>query len=165
MRFFTNCKTAEELKKAYKKLVRQYHPDLNPGIDDAIIKAVNAEYDSMWARLKDVHTAADGTTYTRETKTAETPQEFRAIIEALMKCNSLTIDLVGSWIWVTGNTYENRDTLKAHGFKWANRKKAWYWHRDEERSKSRREMTLDEIKDLHGCETWKSTGRKQIATA
>lgn len=163
MKFFTNCKTAEELKKAYKKLVRQYHPDLNPGIDDSIIKAVNAEYDTAWARLKNVHTAADGTTYTKQTAT-ETPEEFRNIISDLMKCDGLTIDFVGSWIWITGNTYEHRAEIRAHGFKWANKKKAWYWHKDEDKSRSRKEMTLDQIKDLYGCETWKSQGKKRLAT-
>lgn len=161
MKFFTECKTAEELKAAYKKAVRQYHPDLNPGIDDSIIKAVNAEYDAMWARLKNIHTSASGETYTKETN--EAPEQFRDIINDLMKCDGLTIDLVGAWIWVTGNTYQHKETIKANGFKWASRKKAWYWHRDEDGSKNRREMTLDEIKSLHGCETFRASGLKRIA--
>lgn len=163
MKYFKDCKTAEEIKKAYKKLVRQYHPDLNPGVDDSIIKAINNEYDKTWARLKNIHTSASGETYTKET--AEAPEEFREIINSLIKCEGLTIDLVGSWIWVTGNTYSHRDTLKANGFKWASRKKAWYWHRADEISKNRREMTLDEIKSLHGCETFKSEGVKRLQTA
>lgn len=163
MKFFTNCKTAEELKAAYKKLVRQYHPDLNPEIDDSIIKAVNAEYDRAWARLKNVHTSASGETYTKETE--EAPEQFREIINNLMKCEGLTIDLVGAWIWVTGNTYQHKETLKANGFRWASRKKAWYWHRSEDSSNNRREMSLDEIKSLHGCETFRASSRKRLATA
>ena len=163
MKFFTNCKTAEELKAAYKKLVRQYHPDLNPEIDDSIIKAVNAEYDRAGARLKNVHTSASGETYTKETD--EAPEQFREIINSLMKCEGLTIDLVGAWIWVTGNTYQHKETLKTNGFRWASRKKAWYWHRAEDSSNNRREMSLDEIKSLHGCETFRASSRKRLATA
>lgn len=163
MKFFTNCKTAEELKAAYKKLVRQYHPDLNPEIDDSIIKAVNAEYDRAWVRLKNVHTSTSGETYTKETD--EAPEQFREIINNLMKCEGLTIDLVGAWIWVTGNTYQHKETLKANGFHWASRKKAWYWHRSEDSSNNRREMSLDEIKSLHGCETFRASSRKRLATA
>lgn len=163
MKYFTDCKTAEELKKAYKKLVRQYHPDLNVGIDDSIIKEVNSEYDRAWARLKNIHTSASGDTYTKETN--EAPEEFREIINDLMKCEGLTIELVGSWIWLTGNTYQHRETIKRHGFGWASRKKAWYWHRAEDGSKNRREMTLDEIKSLHGCETFKSEGLKRLAAS
>lgn len=160
MTYFTNCKTAEEIKAAYKKLVRQYHPDLNPNVDDSIIKAINSEYDRAWERLKNIHTSASGETYTKETD--EAPEEFREIISNLMRCEGLTIELVGSWIWVTGDTFQHRETLKQNGFRWASRKKAWYWHRADEISKNRREMTLDEIKSLHGCETFRSAGFKRL---
>lgn len=75
MTYFTNCKTAEEIKASYKKLVRQYHPDLNPNVHDSIIKAINSEYDRAWERLKNIHTSASGETYTKETD--EAPEEFR----------------------------------------------------------------------------------------
>lgn len=35
MKYFTNCETLEELRKEYKRLVKENHPD-NGGSEDAI---------------------------------------------------------------------------------------------------------------------------------
>ena len=87
------------------------------------------------------------------------------IINALIKCDGLEIDLVGRWIWLTGNTFSYKDIIKGLGFKWANKKKAWYWHKPEDISRNRKEMSLDEIKALHGCETFTGTGAPKLTTA
>lgn len=87
------------------------------------------------------------------------------IINALIKCDGLEIDLVGRWIWLTGNTFSYKDIIKGLGFKWANKKKAWYWHKPEDISHNRKEMSLDEIKALHGCETFTGTGAPKLTTA
>ena len=41
--------TDEEIKKAYRKLAKQYHPDVNPGNKQAEekMKEVNAAYDAI----------------------------------------------------------------------------------------------------------------------
>lgn len=155
MKFFNECKTAEELKTLYKKLARKNHPDL--GGDLETMKKINAEYDEMYERLKNIHEAADGKTY--EKATTETPEQFRNIIDNLV-IYDVTIDLVGSWIWVTGNTYTAKEILKELGFKWASKKKAWYWHADEDGVRRKSKMTLDEIKEKYGCESFK--GKKAI---
>jgi len=50
------------------------------------------------------------------------------IIEKLMKVRGLVIELVGSWIWLTGSTYAVKEALKEWGFTWSGSKKAWYWN-------------------------------------
>ena len=39
--------SAEEIKKAYRSLSRQYHPDLNPDIDDSKMKRLNEAYEVL----------------------------------------------------------------------------------------------------------------------
>lgn len=50
MKYFTNCETLEELRKEYKRLVKENHPD-NGGSEDAI-KVINVEYETALNNLK-----------------------------------------------------------------------------------------------------------------
>lgn len=53
MKYFTNCKNLEELKKEYRRLAMIHHPDR--GGDVEIMKAINNEYDMMFPVLKLKH--------------------------------------------------------------------------------------------------------------
>ncbi len=39
--------SAEEIKKAYRELTKKYHPDINPNIDDTMMKNLNAAYEVL----------------------------------------------------------------------------------------------------------------------
>ena len=159
MKHFTNCKTAEELKKEYRKLAKQLHPDLGGDMEE--FKIMQNEYEIMWERLKDIHTNSNGETYTRET--TETPQEFINIINVLTSLNDISIEICGSWLWITGNTKEHKEILKNLKFRYAHKKQAWYYHTEPYRKKSKRELTLDEIRDMFGSEKYHSKQEKELA--
>lgn len=40
---------------------------------------------------------------------------------------ALSVAVVGSWVWVSGNTIEFRAALRGHGLRWAPEKGKWYW--------------------------------------
>lgn len=150
MKWFTPTpKTLEKLKTMYRTLAMKHHPDC--GGSTADMQAINAEYDILFNELKDIHTNASGETYRATTN--EKPEQFRNIIEKLITLDGVVIEIVGSWLWLTGNTYIHREQIKAIGFRWANSKKAWYYHTDEYRKTSRKTFTLDEIRDLYGSQT------------
>ena len=121
MKYFVNVKTLEELKKQYKKLAKQYHPDLNGGTTNEIMKAINAEYDKLFELVKNIHSTADGETY--EKATDETSAEFKDVINNIINFN-IDIEIIGTWVWCF-NSYEYREQLKALGFKYAAKKRAW----------------------------------------
>ena len=149
MKYFMNCKTAEELKKEYRKLAMKLHPDIVGG-DGEEFKVMQAEFEKLWERLKDVHQTAEGKTYTAKQETTETPQEFIHIINVLIGLQGIEVELCGSWIWVSGNTKEHKEVLKQLGFKFAYKKKTWYYHKDKFRKKSHEELTMDDIRDMFG---------------
>ena len=153
MKYFKNCRTAEELKKEYRKLAMKLHPDIVGG-DGEEFKAMQAEFEKLWERLKNVHSNAQGETYTAKQETAETPQEFIHIINVLISLQGVEVEICGKWIWVSGDTKPHRETLKQLKFKWAHKKQAWYYHAEPYKKKSHVDFTLDEIRDMFGSKRY-----------
>ncbi len=146
MKYFENVKSMEELKRQYKKLAFTYHPDKGGSVEQ--MQAVNAEYDELLKRVRNVHETADGKTYTRTDEEPDVPDNFREIINAIINFNC-KIELCGSWLWVF-NAYAYREQLKKLGFFFCSSKKAWAWTDNPTNNKHR--LTLDEIRRLHGSE-------------
>lgn len=157
MKWFNNPRSLEELKRQYKALCKKHHPDKGGRTSD--MQEINAEFDRLFERLKNTHETADGKTYTKQENnetSSETAAMYREIINELMKLENIDVEIVGSWLWVTGDTYSAKENLKALGFHYAKSKRAWYYHADDYRKLSRRKYTLDQIRDLYGSEKIKS---------
>lgn len=148
MKYFTNCTTLEALKKEYRRLCKLYHPDL--GGDTATMAAINDEYDAAFHRFQSGNTTTQAADEPHAAE--EAPEAFRAVISRLVILAGIDIEICGSWVWVTGNTYPNREALKAAGLRYAKSKAAWYWKPEGSRSKARRSYTMEEIRELHGSE-------------
>ena len=142
-------KTLEELKRQYRTLAMKHHPDC--GGNTADMQSINAEYDTLFEQLKTVHTIATGDTYTANTN--ETPEQFKNIINRLIVLDGISIEIIGSWVWVTGNTYRHKELIKSLMFRWSSSKKAWYFHGNDYHKTSKKTFTLDEIRDLYGSQT------------
>ena len=146
-KFFKNVETFEELKEQYKKLVFKYHPDKGGKTED--MQQVNAEYDDLKNKVKDIHRDQTGKTYTAKEKTAsDIPDRFRAIINAIINFN-VDIELCGSWLWIFKG-YPYRTQLKNLGFFYCPNKKAWAWA--EKPTDNKHRLTIEEIRKLHGSE-------------
>ena len=140
--------TLEELKTMYRKLAIKHHPDR--GGDIEIMKAVNNEYDELFPRLKDIHQTKDGTTYTAKQTTTETADQFKDLISELMKMDDIVIEIIGCFVWVTGNTKPHKEQLKALKFQWHSKKTAWYLKPEDYRKRSRKTYDLDTIREMYG---------------
>lgn len=164
LKWFKDCKTIEDVKRVYKTLAVKYHPDFNRDTDTTdTMQEINNEYETAFNIFKDIHAAQNGDTDAYEaTETTETPDMFKDIINSLIHCDGVQIDIVGSWVWLTGNTFIHKDVIKSLGFKWASKKKAWYWHTDECKS-THSKMTLDEIKTKYGCQNVKTHAQPKLA--
>lgn len=150
MSWFKNPGTLEELKKQYKQLAIEHHPDM--GGNESDMKEINAEYDTLFSKLKNVHKNAAGETYTSKTETKETANEFKDIISKLINLAGIKIEICSSWLWISGNTYPHRKALKELHFRFSKSKTAWYYHTEDYKKTSKRTYSLDEIRDLYGSE-------------
>jgi len=166
MTYFKNPTSLDELKKQYRRLAMQYHPDTNPGREsemNEIMKTINAEHDRLFETLKHQHNA----THDQQHQTTETAEEFRQIIALLLKLEGLTVELCGSWLWISGNTREHKEALKAAGCRWSSNKKMWYWRHPEHAGHYHRSKTsMDQIRSKYGSQVFEgrteTTGHSRI---
>ena len=104
------------------------------------MKAVNNEYDELFNVLKDIHRTKDGKTYTATHKTSETSEQFKDIINELMKMDDIVIEIIGCFIWVTGNTKPYKDSLKQLNLLWHSKKFAWYLKPEDYKKRSHKSL-------------------------
>jgi len=157
--YFERCNDLNELKAAYKKLAMRHHPDM--GGDVRTMQEINAEYDRMFLLLKaKQNTMANDDETGRTRKTTETPEEFRAVVEALLGLDGIEVELCGAWLWISGDTYQHREALKACGCLWSRSKQRWYWrHAEDDCRWSRGKASMGEIRSKYGSEWLR--GRKE----
>lgn len=151
--YFKMCKTAEDVKQLFKKYARDLHPDCNPGRDTtAEFQEMNKQYEAAWERLKNIHTNAEGEQYEKETE--DTADVFRDLIYKLLHISGIMIELCGSWLWITGSTYEVREQLKALNFKYSREKQAWYYHEEGYKKHGKCKYSLNEIRNKYGSQKY-----------
>lgn len=92
-KWFNNPKTLEELKKQYKKLAMAHHPDCGGTTEE--MQEINAEYDKLFAVLKNAKSTADGKVYETSEKVKETPEEFKKLSMNLLNCKELKLKSAG----------------------------------------------------------------------
>lgn len=150
MKWFTNVHTVEELRKQYRQLMKEHHPDVGGNTEDA--KQINAEYERLFAILsrQEAQERPQREQDTNEDKAAE-DKAIRAVLDALAGIDA-DVEIIGSWVWVTRNSYPYKELLKSLNFRFASRKRAWYFHADEYHRRSKREVSLDEIREKYGSQ-------------
>lgn len=114
----SDIQTLEELKKEYHCLCLMLH--LNVGGSDDEMKIFNAEYETLFECVKNIHVNKDGETYEKETD--EMPEEFQWLIAELLKLDDIVIEIIGCFVWVSGNTKHHKERLKELKFKWHSKK-------------------------------------------
>ena len=159
MKYFKDVSTLEELRRQYKELLKKYHPD-NPQGSTEACQEINAEYDRLFKVLKDKHESksdktADSTNtkqseYSKNMYDWENDKALREVLQKIINFDGIEIEIVGAWLWVSGNTYIFKDELKEIGFKWASQKKQWYFHTDAYRKRSRKSLSMDDIRNYYG---------------
>ena len=125
-----------------------HHPD--KGGNTATMQAIKNEYDDLFPKLKDVHKDREGKTYTAKKRTQETPEHFKIIIDELMTMENIIVEIIGCFIWITGDTKNYKDRLKDLKFFWHTNKKAWYLKPENYKRQSRKNYEFDEIRSMYG---------------
>ena len=143
---FQNVEGINEAKKIYKTLAKKLHPDMVGG-DEESFKLLNAIYTDLIEHK--IYFSND----------FKIDVELEKIISLILHFENITIELVGSWVWVSGDTKEIKEKLKELGFKWASKKKMWFY--GEMKGRNPKEKSIEEIKGKYGSETLKENHKKE----
>jgi len=175
-KFFSNINSLEELRKEYKRLLKLHHPD-NGGTKEAS-QTINNEYEALFKILKDKHdnksnnSTSDTAGNSKATDNKSTMYDFEAdkalreVLQRIINFEGIEIEIIGSWIWVSGDTYKHKAELKETGFKWASQKKMWYFHNDNTyRKSSNKKLNIEDIRNYYGSQKVKAGYERKILEA
>ena len=144
---FAEVTGINEAKKIYKKLAKKLHPDV--GGSEEEFKILNSVYNDL---------IENKIYFSNESKI---DLELEKIISQILHYEDITIELIGSWIWISGDSKSIKEKLKKLGFKWARKKKMWYY--GEMKSKNPNPKSIDEIKSKYGSQTFKTKDKEKLA--
>jgi len=146
MKWFQSIKNLDDLRKEYRRLAILHHPDKGGRVQD--MQEINAEYDILSKKL-----ISSNPEFSEERKVYETQvsEELREKVDVVINLPGVVVEIIGSWIWVTGNTRDVKDKLKEAGFKFSSQKVAWYWHCGYYRKRNGKHFEMDEIRTMWGA--------------
>ena len=127
--YFNHLNTVDEIKKEYHRLAWLHHPDRDGG-NTATMQRVNNAYEEALKRC-DGQTSKgdDGQEHTYHYDQKKEQALMDKISELLsLKLKDVNIWLVGTWLWIDGDTKPHRSALKAAKCQWNGKRQKWYWH-------------------------------------
>lgn len=168
MTYFKNVNDLQELRKQYKNLLKKFHPDC-PGGSTEATQQINIEYTKLFKELKNrrENHSTDNTNTQKESyenmRWDETEDEMlRDMLSKVIHFTDITIEIIGNWLWIGGNSYQHRKDLNKLGFKFAGSKKMWYWHSEAFRKKSYKKLSINDIRRYYGSTNVRPESRELL---
>lgn len=147
MKFLKNDYIVEEdLKKDYIQLVKKLHPDNNGNEDD--FKVLQNEYFEALKNVGNKHYNKNKEIYNTDINFND--DNFLNIINNLVVIDDLYIEIIGSWIWITGNTKEHKEKIKDLGCRFSKNKSCWYYHTGSYYKGNNENYTLENLREVFG---------------
>lgn len=134
--YFAGLKTVADIKKLYRMLAMRNYPDR--GGDHATMQEINRQYAAALKTCDGQVNLGDDKKEHTYRYDAQKEQAIIDFIDQLIRSGALVagVDafLIGTWVWITGETKPVKDTLKELGCKWHSKRVCWFWNADEKRS-------------------------------
>jgi hypothetical protein len=144
--------TFEKIKAAWRKACFKFHPDRNPaGLE--MIKMINEAYEGLknYAQTDDLKPEESDTNY---------GEKINAALNSVMGLN-IDIEICGAWVWLSGNTFAVKNTIKKAGFRFARKKKSWFYRPEKYKSRNRRTWDMSKIREKHGSKQVKQESKSE----
>lgn len=117
---FATCQTLEALKNTYLIEYGRHKDEKN------IIAELTRAWGKHFDDVKCLHVNKSGKIYSTEARSKhEEVSEFPMLVELVAGLGDISISIEGTWTWITGNTKPHKEELKALGFRWSPKRRAW----------------------------------------
>lgn len=134
----------DQTKVKFRELAHIHHPD--KGGDGEIVKDLITSYKLHLRRLENDQSSKDDKPFDYQIE-----KELIDKIEVFASIQGIVIELIGKWIWVSGDTKGIKDQLKANNFRYASKKQLWYFRQEDQAQKFHKSgISIDEIRSKYG---------------
>jgi hypothetical protein len=159
--YFIGATTVEAIKARYRRLAMCHHPDR--GGDDEVMKVINRQYHEA---LRSCHGTSskgrEGTEHAYYYNEAVEQAVIEKIDELLrLSLPNIRVMLIGTWIWVDGETKLVKSDLMACGFRWHGQRKKWFWHNGYYR-RGQSSGDFEHLANKYGYREFQSDQRRKI---
>jgi hypothetical protein len=166
--YFEGITTEENIRRAYRTWAKELHPDV--GGNDELMKELGKQYlFALKAIDGKVSKGTDGKdhTYRYNEENESAILEKVQAIQNLRMCGNVTIALIGTWVWVTGNTkpYAEKLGKKGLGLSFSGEKAAWYFHLGGYKRKSRHAGNFSNMAMKYGYKEFANSDSRPVRAA
>lgn len=138
--------TKREFRTKFRNLAKSMHPD--KGGDEEQMKMLLEAYELLQTAYN-FSKVGETDEFENDGKYWELTEEMERIYRKIYRFKNIVIEVVGTWMWVTGNTYDVKDVLKGLDMCYSRAKRAWYWKPTAGKRKGTGK-SLEDIKDIFG---------------
>ena len=127
--YLKSATNLQELKKLYFKLAKELHPDITKDNGEKM-KQLNNEFDYLKTVLKNA-VPKNEQEKNQYRETSASMDAFRDILNKLLKYPKITIEIIGSWLWISGSgTFQIKDNILYAELKckYSKSQKKFYWY-------------------------------------
>ena len=160
--YFSKCETPQQVKEAFKKLAKQYHPDVTGEDTNEKMAEIIAAYQKA---LKSFHgfnsVGTDGKTHSYRYND-KVEMDIVNLVGELVNIPNIIIEIVGVWVWVSGDTKTHKETFKKLGMRWHSKRVMWYKRPAGYKTRYNKTASFDDLKKMYGSKTVQSNKLKEL---
>lgn len=134
---FFGCTSIDEVQLRYDELSKVFNGQ------DEMLKSLKLEYSTL------VNALSPSKPVEAVKEKATVPEKIKELQEKVNP-DGLRLEICGTWLWVTGKTFQVKDALKELGFRYSANKLSWYYRQSDHRSGNQEPIPLEMIREKYG---------------
>ena len=146
--YFAGIANVEDLRKEYRGLLKANHPD--NGGDVATMQEINRQYDEAFAAVKAGRVINTGLGEAEIRWSSVDEQKIREALSRVVFLDGVDVEMIGCWVWLSGDTFRHKEAIKAAGFRWSGKRKMWHFAPYETGHRRGSGKTTDQLRKQYG---------------